>query len=179
MSEKEVQQETTEELKQDAAVESEETAETEEIAAEENWQQKAEEAEDKYLRLRAEFDNYRRRIQKENETLQKYRAQNVVTGILPALDNFERALNIETTNDESASLLKGMQMVHSSLLEALKAEGVEVIESVGQQFDPNLHQAVMQVSEEGTESNTVIEELQKGYKLKDRVIRPSMVKVNE
>ncbi|MFD2913210.1 nucleotide exchange factor GrpE [Jeotgalibacillus terrae] len=179
VSEKEVQQETTEELKQDAAVESEETAETEEIAAEENWQQKAEEAEDKYLRLRAEFDNYRRRIQKENETLQKYRAQNVVTGILPALDNFERALNIETTNDESASLLKGMQMVHSSLLEALKAEGVEVIESVGQQFDPNLHQAVMQVSEEGTESNTVIEELQKGYKLKDRVIRPSMVKVNE
>ncbi|KIL53420.1 heat shock protein GrpE [Jeotgalibacillus alimentarius] len=178
MSEKEVQQETTEELNQDAAVESEETAETE-TAVEENWQQKAEEAEDKYLRLRAEFDNYRRRIQKENETLQKYRAQNVVTGILPALDNFERALNIETTNDESASLLKGMQMVHSSLLEALKAEGVEMIESVGQQFDPNLHQAVMQVSEEGTESNTVIEELQKGYKLKDRVIRPSMVKVNE
>ncbi|WP_041121073.1 nucleotide exchange factor GrpE [Jeotgalibacillus alimentarius] len=178
VSEKEVQQETTEELNQDAAVESEETAETE-TAVEENWQQKAEEAEDKYLRLRAEFDNYRRRIQKENETLQKYRAQNVVTGILPALDNFERALNIETTNDESASLLKGMQMVHSSLLEALKAEGVEMIESVGQQFDPNLHQAVMQVSEEGTESNTVIEELQKGYKLKDRVIRPSMVKVNE
>ncbi|MDZ5712222.1 nucleotide exchange factor GrpE [Jeotgalibacillus haloalkalitolerans] len=185
VSEKDVQQETAEKVKAEAVEETEETAEnaaqqeksTEAEAV--NWQQQAEEAEDKYLRLRAEFDNYRRRIQKENETLQKYRAQNVVTGILPALDNFERALNIETTNDESASLLKGMQMVHSSLLEALKAEGVEIIESTGQQFDPNLHQAVMQVSEEGYESNTVIEELQKGYKLKDRVIRPSMVKVNE
>ncbi|MFB1080613.1 nucleotide exchange factor GrpE [Jeotgalibacillus sp. JSM ZJ347] len=185
MSEKDVQQETTEEVKNEEVEETEvdvnQVSDQEESveAAEENWQQKAEEAEDKYLRLRAEFDNYRRRIQKENETLQKYRAQNVVTGILPALDNFERALNIETTNDESASLLKGMQMVHSSLLEALKAEGVEIIESTGQQFDPNLHQAVMQVSEEGYDTNTVIEELQKGYKLKDRVIRPSMVKVNE
>lgn len=181
MSEKDVQRE-TEELKNEEVEETEETANQasdQEESVEAAWQQKAEEAEDKYLRLRAEFDNYRRRIQKENETLQKYRAQNVVTGILPALDNFERALNIETTNDESASLLKGMQMVHSSLLEALKAEGVEIIESTGQQFDPNLHQAVMQVSEEGYETNTVIEELQKGYKLKDRVIRPSMVKVNE
>ncbi|WP_404403979.1 nucleotide exchange factor GrpE [Jeotgalibacillus malaysiensis] len=185
MSEKDVQHETTEEVKNEAVEETEETADQavdqeESVEAQEvNWQQKAEEAEDKYLRLHAEFNNYRRRIQKENETLQKYRAQNIVTGILPALDNFERALNIETSNDESASLLKGMQMVHSSLLEALKAEGVEIIESTGQQFDPNLHQAVMQVSEEGYESNTVIEELQKGYKLKDRVIRPSMVKVNE
>lgn len=185
MSEKDVQQETTEEVKNEAVEETEETSDhavdqEDSVATEEvNWQQKAEEAEDKYLRLHAEFNNYRRRIQKENETLQKYRAQNIVTGILPALDNFERALNIETSNDESASLLKGMQMVHSSLLEALKAEGVEVIESTGQQFDPNLHQAVMQVNEEEYESNTVIEELQKGYKLKDRVIRPSMVKVNE
>nr|WP_039809822.1 nucleotide exchange factor GrpE [Jeotgalibacillus malaysiensis] len=185
VSEKEVQQETeevketAEEVKNDAAEETAGDAAEQEAPEEVDWQQKAEEAEDKYLRLHAEFNNYRRRIQKENETLQKYRAQNVVTGILPALDNFERALNIETANEESASLLKGMQMVHSSLLEALKAEGVEIIESVGQQFDPNLHQAVMQVSEEGYESNTVIEELQKGYKLKDRVIRPSMVKVNE
>ncbi|TFE01099.1 nucleotide exchange factor GrpE [Jeotgalibacillus salarius] len=175
VSEKDLQQEATEEIKQDTVEESVE----QETVAEENWQQKAEEAENKYLRLHADFNNYKRRIQNENEISQKYRAQNIVTGILPALDNFERALNIETTNDESASLLKGMEMVHSSLLEALKAEGVEIIESVGQQFDPNLHQAVIQVSEEGAESNTVVEELQKGYKLKDRVIRPSMVKVNE
>ncbi|WP_227395101.1 nucleotide exchange factor GrpE [Jeotgalibacillus aurantiacus] len=188
VSEKENSQEfteTAEETKPETeAVEAEVKSEAEgeegtQDAAEENWQEKAEEAENRYLRLRADFDNYRRRIQKENETLQKYRAQNVVTGILPALDNFERALNIEVTNDESESLLKGMKMVHASLLEALKQEGVEVIESVGQEFDPNLHQAVMQSSEEGVASNIITEELQKGYKLKDRVIRPSMVKVNE
>ena len=151
---------------------------TEEPAVE-NWEKKAEEAENRYLRLRADFDNYRRRIQKEEEAKEKYRAQSLISNILPALDNFERALNIEASDNQTGSLLKGMQMVHSSLLEALKGEGLEVVDSVGQSFDPHLHQAVMQVSEEGVESNTVIEEFQKGYRLKDRVIRPSMVKVNE
>ncbi|TDL34491.1 nucleotide exchange factor GrpE [Jeotgalibacillus sp. S-D1] len=150
-----------------------------EVTAEKEWEAKAEEAENRYLRLRADFDNYRRRIQKEGEAKEKYRAQSLITNILPALDNFERALNIEVSDDQNGSFLKGMQMVHTSLLDALKAEGLEVIESVGQQFDPHLHQAVMQVSEEGVDSNTVVEEFQKGYRLKDRVIRPSMVKVNE
>lgn len=151
----------------------------EEGTPEEDFKAKAEEAENKYLRLRADFDNYRRRIQKEGEAKEKYRAQSLITNILPALDNFERALNIEASDDQTGSLLKGMQMVHSSLLDALKGEGLEVIEAVGQSFDPHLHQAVMQVSEEDVESNTVVEEFQKGYRLKDRVIRPSMVKVNE
>ncbi|MDG5470865.1 nucleotide exchange factor GrpE [Jeotgalibacillus sp. ET6] len=174
---------------EDQTHETEETIETE-VSSEEvvesgseeveiDFQAKAEEAENRYLRLRADFDNYRRRIQKEEEAKEKYRAQSLITNILPALDNFERALTIDSSDDSTGSLLKGMQMVHSSLLQALKEEGLEVIEAVGQPFDPNLHQAVMQVSEEGVESNTVVEEFQKGYRLKDRVIRPSMVKVNE
>ena len=182
MSEKDMTKETLEDIASEQASEAVDKEvvqeDSTEEAATENWEAKAEEAENRYLRLRADFDNYRRRIQMEGETKEKYRAQSLISNILPALDNFERALNIEVSDDQG-SLLKGMQMVHSSLLEALKGEGLEVIEAVEQSFDPHLHQAVIQVSEEGVESNTVIEEFQKGYRLKDRVIRPSMVKVNE
>ncbi|WP_299738530.1 nucleotide exchange factor GrpE [uncultured Rossellomorea sp.] len=142
-------------------------------------EEKLNESENRYLRLRADFDNFRRRVNVENEAKEKYRAQGLITELLPALDNFERALNIEADNDQTKTLLQGMEMVHRSIVEALKKEGVEPIESVGQQFDPHLHQAVMQTEEENVDSNVVVEEFQKGYKLKDRVIRPSMVKVNQ
>ncbi|WP_044339597.1 nucleotide exchange factor GrpE [Rossellomorea aquimaris] len=142
-------------------------------------EEKLNESENRYLRLRADFDNFRRRVNVENEAKEKYRAQGLITELLPALDNFERALNIEADNDQTKTLLQGMEMVHRSIVEALKKEGVEPIEAVGQQFDPHLHQAVMQTEEENVDSNVVVEEFQKGYKLKDRVIRPSMVKVNQ
>ncbi|XXM73687.1 nucleotide exchange factor GrpE [Lysinibacillus sphaericus] len=142
-------------------------------------QEKLDESENRYLRLRADFDNFRRRINAENEAKEKYRAQSLISELLPALDNFERALNIEVDNDQTKTLLQGMEMVHRSLIEALKKEGVEPIEAVGQEFDPHLHQAVMQTEDENYGSNIVVEEFQKGYKLKDRVIRPSMVKVNQ
>ncbi|AEB24775.1 MULTISPECIES: nucleotide exchange factor GrpE [Bacillus] len=137
------------------------------------------EKENKLLRVQADFENYKRRSRLEMEAAQKYRSQNVVTEILPALDNFERALQVEAESEQTKSLLQGMEMVRRQLMDALKKEGVEAIEAVGQEFDPNLHQAVMQVEDENFGSNIVIEELQKGYKLKDRVIRPSMVKVNQ
>lgn len=142
-------------------------------------EEKLNESENRYLRLRADFDNFRRRINVENESKEKYRAQGLITELLPALDNFERALNIEADNEQTKQLLQGMEMVHRSLVEALKKEGVEPIEAVGQEFDPHMHQAVMQVEDENYESNIVVEEFQKGYKLKDRVIRPSMVKVSQ
>lgn len=142
-------------------------------------QEKLDESENRYLRLRADFDNFRRRVNVENEAKEKYRAQSLITELLPALDNFERALNIEVDNDQTKTLLQGMEMVHRSLIDALKKEGVEPIEAVGQEFDPHLHQAVMQTEDENYGSNIVVEEFQKGYKLKDRVIRPSMVKVNQ
>ncbi|MCP8967179.1 nucleotide exchange factor GrpE [Ectobacillus ponti] len=136
------------------------------------------ETENRLLRLQADFDNYRRRAQKEALDAEKYKAQNLATGILPALDNFERALKTEA-NEANQALLQGMEMVYRQLLEALQQEGVTAIESVGQPFDPYQHQAVMQVSDSNYDSNTVVEEFQKGYKLKDRVIRVAMVKVNE
>ena len=142
-------------------------------------QAKLDETENKMLRTQADFDNFRRRSRLDQEAAQKYRAQNLVTEIIPALDNFERALQIEADNDQTKSLLQGVNMVYNQLVQALKSEGVEAIKAVGEQFDPHLHQAVMQVEDENFDSNTVVEELQKGYILKDRVIRPSMVKVNQ
>jgi molecular chaperone GrpE len=140
---------------------------------------KLEEADNRYLRLQADFDNFRRRTRLDIEAGEKYRAQNLVTELLPALDNFERALKIEADNEQTKSLLQGMEMVYRGLLDALKKEGVEPIEAVGKEFDPNFHQAVMQGEDENFGSNIVSAEFQKGYMLKDRVIRPSMVQVNQ
>ena len=145
----------------------------------ERLQQLANDNEEKYLRLYAEFENYKRRIQNENKINKTYQAQGVLTDILPTIDNIERALQIEGDNDSFKSLQKGVQMVHESLLRALKDNGLEEIESEGQSFDPNVHQAVVQDDNPEYESGVSTQELQKGYKLKDRVLRPSMVKVNQ
>ena len=137
------------------------------------------ESENKTYRVLADFENYKRRVKLDQEVAEKYRAQSLVSNLLSALDNFERAMKVDVDDDKTKSLLQGMDMVYRGLIDALKSEGVEVIEAVGKQFDPQLHQAVMQVEDAEFESNTIIEEFQKGYKLKDRVIRPSMVKVNQ
>ncbi|WP_285858374.1 nucleotide exchange factor GrpE [Neobacillus niacini] len=142
-------------------------------------QGKLEEAENKYLRLHADFDNFRRRTRLDQEAAEKYRAQKLVTDLLPVLDNFERALVMEADNEQTKALLQGVEMVYRSLLEALKKEGVEPIEAVGKEFDPQFHHAVMQGEDENFGPGAVIQEFQKGYLLKDRVIRPSMVKVNQ
>ncbi|HDM8623223.1 TPA: nucleotide exchange factor GrpE [Staphylococcus aureus] len=142
-------------------------------------QQLADENEEKYLRLYVEFENYKRRIQKENEINKTYQAQRVLTDILPAIDNIERALQIEGDDETFKSLQKGVQMVHESLINALKDNGLEVIKTEGEAFDPNIHQAVVQDDNPDFESGEITQELQKGYKLKDRVLRPSMVKVNQ
>lgn len=142
-------------------------------------EQKLAEYENSYLRLRADFDNYRRREQKERESFKKYRAQDLISSLLPALDNFERAMQVEPENEQSKTLIQGMDMIYRELIKALEAEGAVQIEAVGKEFDPHLHQAVMQVEDASYDSNIVVEEFQKGYQLKDRVIRPSMVKVNQ
>ncbi|MEH7272871.1 nucleotide exchange factor GrpE [Neobacillus vireti] len=140
---------------------------------------KLEEADNRYLRLQADFDNFRRRTRLDIEAGEKYKAQKLVTELLPVLDNFERGLKVEADNEQTKSLLQGMEMVYRSLVDALKKEGVEPIEAVGKEFDPNFHQAVMQGEDENFGSNIVSDEFQKGYMLKDRLIRPSMVKVNQ
>ncbi|WP_407408699.1 nucleotide exchange factor GrpE [Peribacillus sp.] len=140
---------------------------------------KIEEMDNRYLRLQADFDNSRRRAKLDMEAAQKYRVQDIAGNLVEALDNFERATKIEADNEQTKSLLQGMEMVYKGIIGALAKEGIEPINSVGEEFDPHLHQAVMQVQDENFGSNIVVEEFQKGYLLKDRVIRPAMVKVNE
>ena len=142
-------------------------------------QQELNEKQNRILRMQADLENYRRRVRLDQEATAKYRAQSLIENILPALDNFERALNIVAKEEETKQLLKGMEMVHRQLLDALKTEGLEVIEAAGKEFDPTFHQAVVQVEDSNFGSDIVVEEFQKGYVLKDRVIRPTMVKVNQ
>ncbi|MDQ0213934.1 molecular chaperone GrpE [Oikeobacillus pervagus] len=174
------QSEEIEEVSAEAKEQEEETVEeTSEETVLKELEEKIEETENRYLRLMADFDNFRRRAQLDREASAKYRAQSLISDLLPVIDNFERALKVEATNDQSKSILEGMEMVYKGIIEALKKEGVEIIEAMGKEFDPNLHQAVMTAEDENYDSNIVVEEFQKGYKLKDRVIRPSMVKVNQ
>lgn len=133
---------------------------------------------ERMLRIQAEFDNYKRRTQQERANERKYQVQKLAEELLPVLDNFERALKVEV-NEESKGIYEGIQMVYKQFLEALKSQGVEAIDVEKEQFDPNLHHAVMQVEDDQYQPNEIVEELQKGYMLNDRVLRPSMVKVNK
>jgi len=142
-------------------------------------QAKLADEENRHLRLRADFDNIRRRNQLDREAAEKYRAQSLLSDLLPVIDNFERALQVEATSEETASIVKGIEMVYRSLIEATEKEGLQIIKAEGEQFDPNVHQAVMQEQDSEKETGVVLRELQKGYMLKDRVLRPSMVSVNE
>ena len=176
-----------EEVVEESVENAEETAEVvEEKTAEELLQEKIEKleeevkaSEDKYLRLYAEFENFKRRKNQEIETNNIYKSQKVITEILPSLDNLERALQVDSDNEEVKALRKGVEMVYEGILNVLKTEGVEEAETENVQFDPNIHHAVMQGEESDKESGVILDTFQKGYKLKDRVIRPAMVKVNQ
>jgi len=138
-----------------------------------------EELNQRYLRLQADFENFKRRTREEKARDRQFRAMDLITNLLPVLDNFERALGSAAEHEESKALKQGLEMVYRQLTEALKQEGVTKIEAEGQPFDPNKHQAVMQVESDEHESNVVVEVLQAGYELNGRVIRPSMVKVSQ
>lgn len=142
-------------------------------------EKKLEEKENRILRLQADFDNYRKRVRNEIDSIKKYRSEALATELLGVIDNFERALEVEVKSEDGKALLQGVEMVYKSMLEAFEKEGIEAIEAVGKEFNPHEHHAVAQGSDDSKESNIVLEEFQKGYKLKDRVIRPSMVKVNQ
>ena len=173
----------TEEVVEEETVQQEET--TEEVVVDEKEQKIAEltaklaEEENRYLRLRADYDNTLRRQKLDREAAEKFRAQSLLTDLLPVLDNLERALQVQVSSEETASLYKGVEMVYRQFLDAANREGLEVIATEGQVFDPNVHQAVMQEQDTEKDSGVVLRELQKGYKLKDRVLRPAMVSVNE
>ena len=133
------------------------------------------EKKDRLLRLQADFDNFRRRSAKEREEISAVVTQNFCKDMLPLLDNFERAMAAETKDVEAFQ--KGVEMIFTQFQEVLKKNGLEQIEAVGEKFDPNFHQAVMRVEDPEKEDDTVAQELQKGYMVKGRVIRPSMVQV--
>jgi len=138
----------------------------------------AEENYNRYLRVQADFDNYRRRTQREKEELVQYASQKLVGQLLPVLDNFERAMQVGAESEEQQSFYKGMDMIRRQLLQVLEGEGLRIMEAVGVPFDPELHQAVMRVESEEHEEGIVVEVLQNGYWLKDKVLRPAMVKVS-
>ncbi len=133
-----------------------------------------EELTDRLQRSMAEFDNYRKRTEKEKAGMYVVGAKEVIEKILPVVDSFERGL---ASAQEGDAFAEGMQMVYKQLMTALSEMGVEPIETVGQTFDPNLHNAVMHVEDPEAGENVVVEELQKGYRYKDFVVRYSMVKV--
>jgi molecular chaperone GrpE len=145
----------------------------------EQLEREKEEMKNKYLRVQADYDNFRRRTKEEKAAASKYRAQNLAEKLLPAIDNFDRALNVKVEGEEAKSLIQGMEIVHRQLREAFEQENIKEIEAKGKPFDPEFHQAVMQVEAEDNEPNTVIEVMQKGYMLNDRVLRPAMVKVTQ
>ena len=130
---------------------------------------------DRILRLQADFENFRRRTAKEKEELAAVITQNLLTDLLPLLDNFERAMAVEQTDGEAFQ--KGVEMIFTQLLEVMDKHGLENIEAEGKPFDPNVHQAVMRVENPEVEDGTITQVLQKGYQAKGRVIRPAMVQV--
>lgn len=153
--------------------------EVEELTELEQLENQLKEEEAKYFRLLADYDNFKRRASLDQEALKKYRAQSLITNIIPVLDNFSRALDVEVKSEETQSMLEGMEMIYRTLEAALETEGLTAIEALDEEFDPNFHQAIMTESNPDKPSGVVLEDLQKGYILKDRVLRPSMVKVNE
>lgn len=161
--------------------EQEETEKNDEVSLEDellSMKEQVEESENKYLKLYAEFENFKRRNRQEAELNSKYKDQKFAENLLPVIDNLERALAIDGTDESFIALNKGVEMVYKNLVEILEKHDIKAIDALNQPFDPNFHQAVMTEAAD-SESNIVIEEFQKGYILKDRVIRPTMVKVSE
>ena len=132
---------------------------------------------DKLKRQLAEFENFRNRTDKEKSQMYAVGAKDVIEKILPVIDNFERGLKSIPEDQKGGPVASGMEMIYKQLITVLSDLGVTPIEAVGQEFDPNLHNAVMHAEDEGLGENIVAEEFQKGYKYKDTVLRHSMVKV--
>lgn len=137
--------------------------------------QELQEANNRLLRTTADFDNFRKRTRQEKEELGQYATLKLIQEVLPVLDNFQLALAAETA--DANSLKQGIEMVFRQFQSILEKAGVQSIEAVGQPFDPNVHEAVMQVQSDEHEPGTVVEELRKGYMLYEKVVRPAMVKV--
>lgn len=141
-------------------------------------EQEAAKWKNEYYKVFADMENVKRRLQNEHANSMKFMMQRFIEELLPVIDSFERSLAVENPSEDVATFLKGYEMIYNQLKNVLAKEGVEAIDTKDQEFDPNFHQAVMSEEVDGIAPGMIIEELQKGYKLKDRVIRASLVKVS-
>ncbi len=172
--------ETIEATEENAEAKAEDNAEDkaeEESAGNEKLKAKIDELNDKCLRQMAEFENFRKRTDKEKEAMFETGAKSVIEKILPVIDNFERGFDALTDEDKDSKFAEGMKMIYKQLMDELDKIQVKPIEAVGKEFDPNLHNAVMQTESDEYESGIVAQELQKGYTYRDQVVRHSMVAV--
>ena len=134
---------------------------------------------DRYLRTLAEFENFKKRIIREKEDYLKYANEELIKQILPIVDNLERAIMHSNENSDSESVIEGVEMIHNQLLETLGKFGVSPVEAIDKPFDPNFHEAMMQVETDESPPNTVVTEIARGYTLNDRLLRPSLVAVSK
>jgi molecular chaperone GrpE len=144
------------------------SADRERLTAEKN------ELQDQLLRRQADFENFRRRAERDRSEFLQFAGMELVRELLPVLDDFSRALKVECANAEYA---RGIELIYNRLYDSLKKMGLEPIDTTGQKFDPNLHQAVDRVETDDEEDHQILEEYQRGYKFKGKLLRPSMVKV--
>ena len=128
-------------------------------------------------RVMADFDNYRKRTVKEKDALYSIISSEIITEFLPVIDTLEQSLQAKAEDEASKAWKNGVELIHRQFLDVLTKLGAEAIKTVGEEFNPNLHEAVMHIEDENVGENIIVEELRKGYKLKDRIIRNSMVKV--
>jgi Molecular chaperone GrpE (heat shock protein) len=170
--------ETIDEVMEDQQTEQQEESEVQEDPRIEELTKLAEENQQRYLRAQADFDNFRRRTQKEKEDLAQYASMKLIGQLLPVVDNFERAVAAASANQDFDALAKGVDMIFRQLEQTLQQEGLKAMEAVGEPFNPEFHQAIMTVESDEHDEGIIVEEVQKGYILKERVLRPAMVKVS-
>ena len=183
--EEKISEEISEDVEQTEAVEETEAAvdpESKEglTAALEAAQAEVTEAQDKLLRLAADFENQKKRLQREKETALKYAEENIIKEILPCLDNLERAVNQDQQNENFATqLLEGVQLTIKGLMSSLEKAGLKPLASVGEPFDPNFHEALVMEASKDVPEQRIIQEFEKGYMLKDRLLRAAKVVVSK
>ncbi|MEA2014397.1 MAG: nucleotide exchange factor GrpE [Thermodesulfobacteriota bacterium] len=145
----------------------------------EEAEKNASENHDKYLRACAEFDNYKKRAARDREDFIKYGNETLIRDLLPTVDSMERALEHASNSEDFKTFVDGLAMIRDSFLAALGRHGVEEIDAIGKDFDPNFHEAIMQVEGKKKEDNKIVEEFEKGYSLNSRLLRPSKVSISK
>ena len=177
---KQTEPDVLEETEEEVKVEEKELTKEEELALQvEALETKVSKLQNDYLREKADLDNVKKRLEKERVIERKYAAMSIAKKLVSPLDNFDLALNHEAQDEELKSFMQGLKMIQEQIKKGLEEEGVSEIDALNEEYDPNFHQAIMTEKRDGVEPNLVIEVLQKGYMFKDRVIRPSIVKISE